>query len=221
MAKEDRRILGNAVAKNNRDTKNNIRDSRIITGNKNFLNRKSTLLNHMGFIDQRVSVTHETLGVLPVQKLLRIDTSIISCYHTTDEITLFYWTIPANTLRVNDMFRAKAYGIISNNTPGDQMTFTLKKGASTIHAFAASPVATLTNDPWHWDFWMGIRQIGSSAIGPYYTDVDIHGTSTWDDNNMGNLAFDSRIDNTFSLTGTWDNASSALYNQIGFVELLN
>ena len=221
MAKEDRRILGNAVAKNNRDTKNNIRDSRIITGNKNYLNRKKSLLDHMVYRDNKVSIINNALGVQPVSRIYKASTSIISCVNTLTETAMFSFLIPANTSRVDNIIRAKVYGVMTNGTPGDQITFKVKENTTVVQSFANSPVVTLSNVPWHWDFWMGVRQIGSSAINPYYTDIDIHAAATYEDNGMGNHAYDSTVDITWSLTATWDNTSSACYAQVGFVEFLN
>jgi hypothetical protein len=127
-------------------------------------------------------------------------------------------SVPANGFTVGDSFRADFGGVL-NVANNQTLRIRLKTGPVVLADSGLQAITNITSDIWSLSVNFTIRQIGAPGVASIATLGSFHYTKTnngtvegFSFNTVNNTTFDTRIDNTFSVTVEW--GSTAVGNSI-------
>lgn len=127
-------------------------------------------------------------------------------------------SVPANGFTVGDSFRGDFGGVL-NVANNQTLRIRLKTGPVVLADSGLQAITNITSDIWSLSVNFTIRQIGAPGVASIVTLGSFHYTKTnngtvegFSFNTVNNTTFDTRIDNTLSVTVEW--GSTAVGNSI-------
>lgn len=146
-------------------------------------------------------------------------TSTVTVANTTTETTIFTGSVPADSLKAENVIKPVISGVISNASAADICTIRVKLGGVT-YATVASPGEALLSDCWHGSGHATIRTVGATGSIASFFDLNIKTTSV---KSCSVTTIDTTTAENVTVTAQWNNAKSgntiSIYN--GFIEYKN
>jgi hypothetical protein len=130
--------------------------------------------------------------------------------NTTSETTFDQnVTIPANSLRVGDVFDINQAGVCTNTNSTDTLNVKSDFGSANIASTGALDVAT--GDAWAINLKVTIRAIGASGFGEVTgnTFIGTPGTANYKPVTPATFSIDTTTTNVIKATGTWSVANAS------------
>ena len=139
-------------------------------------------------------------------------TETVNVTNTTTETTIYTAPIPANALRVGNVQKFKACGLLSTASASDVCTIRIKAGGVTI-ASIDNPGKLLSDECWEINACTTIRTIGTS--GTCATKVVMEAEDETEKYCNGNVSIDTTSSLDITVTVEWNNAKTGNTIAIG------
>ena len=127
-------------------------------------------------------------------------------------------SVPANTFRVGDSFRADFGGVL-NAANNQTITIRVKTGSVILLDSGAQPITNITNNVWTLSINFTIRTLGGPGVASIvslgvfnYAKTVNATTEGFAFNTVNNTTFDTTVNNTLDVTVQW--GSTAVGNSI-------
>lgn len=143
----------------------------------------------------------------------------VEVVNTVVETTLYTGAIGADVLKVGNVLKFHANGLITSDAPGDDITLKIYIGATEFLSFLAN-VGKITDKMWHLDGFLTVRSIGAAGDGAFHMHLNINGMETV---LVDTDSIDTTIAEDFTLTAIWEaaKATNTITLLQGFTEWKN
>lgn len=131
-------------------------------------------------------------------------------------------SVPANSFRVGDSFRAEFGGLLSSKN-NDTIRIRVKANSAILADSGTQTMQTATNDVWELTVTFTVRALGAAGVasivslGVFHTTKQSNGAPQgFAFNTVNNTTFDTTVDNTLNVTSQFSSTSNdnSIYTDI-------
>lgn len=145
---------------------------------------------------------------------------------TTETALVTGNSFAANTVRVGQVLRIRAYGVYSTFSSG-ALTLRIKWGSTVLGATAGTTISSVTNQGWFMEFMVVVVSLGGSGTFECQGWVQVSDTNThggvWQMVNTAVVTVDTTAVKVLTVTGQWSvsNAANSVRCRVFTLESLN
>jgi len=155
------------------------------------------------FYNDRFYITN--VGIQrPIDRTNDVATSTVTVTNTTGETIIYTGTIGANALKVGNLLKLHACGVVSNASAADDLVMKIYLGTDLVLTVDAQ-LDNADGDFWYIDGDMTVRTVGASGTMAYHLNAEIDGFTGTE---LGTGSVDTTTSEDFTVTVTWDNAKA-------------